>query len=439
VIVIIADTLRKDYAKLLENELKRLGFISYDNAITPSPWTTPAHASIFTGLYPTIHGAHETKNRKIYGVRLKKNEDTLPLRLMDLDYETFLLTANPFVTPQFGFTGFNYFHLTMPVFSILSNRDKKIRAKLTKKYSPKNKIELIKMLIHNRQYRLLTKIIFNFPFRNISQIINNWPIDKGANNTIRILKKLTLRASSKTPKFIFINLMETHEPYSRNEENPGTALIENLKTNKLDRRYVHIWRKKYPKEAKYVSKKILEIIKLLKDRKIFDSSLIIVTSDHGQLLGEHGRINHGIFLYEELLRIPLFIKYPEITKINIIQEKAKYISLVKLKDFIINLIQNKLENDSILYSNTVFAESHGIHENLAGKIRTDKEKEKLEKFEKWKIAVYNSDFKGIFNINEWKFEKIFTYNPNKEINEDIIKRLKREIIRYLKNITTVKF
>jgi len=89
VVVIIVDTLRKDYAKPLENELKCLGFISYDNAITPSPWTTPAHASIFTGLYPTIHGAHETKNRKLYRVRLKKNEDTLPLRLIDLGYETF--------------------------------------------------------------------------------------------------------------------------------------------------------------------------------------------------------------------------------------------------------------------------------------------------------------------------------------------------------------
>jgi len=48
--------------------------------------------------------------------------------------------------------------------------------------------------------------------------------------------------------------------------------------------------------------------------------------------------------------------------------------LVKLKEFIINLVKNNLENDNILYSNTVFAESHGIHTDLTGKIYTEKEK-----------------------------------------------------------------
>ena len=51
VIFIVVDTLRKDYAKPLEKELKELGFISYENTIAPAPWTIPSHASIFTGLY----------------------------------------------------------------------------------------------------------------------------------------------------------------------------------------------------------------------------------------------------------------------------------------------------------------------------------------------------------------------------------------------------
>ena len=50
VIVVVIDALRKDYAKLLEEKLRRLGFISYDNVIAPSPWTTPSHASLLTGL-----------------------------------------------------------------------------------------------------------------------------------------------------------------------------------------------------------------------------------------------------------------------------------------------------------------------------------------------------------------------------------------------------
>jgi len=52
VILIVIDTLRKDYAKHLEVELEKLGFLSYEKAVAPASWTAPSHASIFTGLYP---------------------------------------------------------------------------------------------------------------------------------------------------------------------------------------------------------------------------------------------------------------------------------------------------------------------------------------------------------------------------------------------------
>jgi len=195
-------------------------------------------------------------------------------------------------------------------------------------------------------------------------------------------------------------------------------------------------RENYPREVKYVTRKIVEIIKILKEGNLFDDSLIIVTSDHGQLLGEHGRINHGIFLYDELLRIPLLIKYPVNPVIEITWNKTKYVSLVKLKEFIINLVKNNLENDNILYSNTVFAESHGIHTDLAGKIYTEKEKKKLESFEKWRIAIYNEEFKGIFNVKDWKIERTTIYGSNKEIEEDVIERLKKEAMRFLNTVIT---
>lgn len=52
VIFIVLDTLRKDYGRIVENSLSQMGFIKYENAITPAPWTLPAHASMFSGLYP---------------------------------------------------------------------------------------------------------------------------------------------------------------------------------------------------------------------------------------------------------------------------------------------------------------------------------------------------------------------------------------------------
>lgn len=59
IIIVVVDTLRKDYAKTLEDNLKRVGFVSYENVIAPAPWTIPTHASIFTGLYPFYHRTHE--------------------------------------------------------------------------------------------------------------------------------------------------------------------------------------------------------------------------------------------------------------------------------------------------------------------------------------------------------------------------------------------
>jgi len=67
----------------------------------------------------------------------------------------------------------------------------------------------------------------------------------------------------------------------------------------------------YQREVDYVTKKILEMLEMLKNKNLFDNSLIVVTSDHGQLLGEHNKISHGIFLYDELLKVPLLIKYPK--------------------------------------------------------------------------------------------------------------------------------
>src|SRR5262249_29342817 len=48
----------------------------------------------------------------------------------------------------------------------------------------------------------------------------------------------------------------------------------------------------------------------LKEWGLFDRSLIVLLSDHGEALGEHGEDEHGILLYREVLRVPLLIKLP---------------------------------------------------------------------------------------------------------------------------------
>ena len=51
-------------------------------------------------------------------------------------------------------------------------------------------------------------------------------------------------------------------------------------------------------------------VAFLKERGLYDPSLIVFLSDHGEGLGEHGESEHGMFLYRETLQVPLLVKLP---------------------------------------------------------------------------------------------------------------------------------
>jgi membrane-anchored protein YejM (alkaline phosphatase superfamily) len=428
IIMIVIDSLRKDYSNYLEKKLKKMKFISYQNVITPAPWTIPSHASIFTGYYPLFHGAHETKKKKSIHVRLKKIEDILSLQLSRLRYETYLLSANPFIRPLFGFVGFDYFYDA--TFTLLSGKEKTCIEKLKLN---KNRLEIIKTLIFNNQYKLLVKVgLSHFIQKYIFDKIKNKFKDKGTERLIKNLKKALRNNSRDLAKFIFINLMDVHQPYF-----PGMCgslsfsanFKFRLKKVILNDKCLTKVRKAYINEVKNVTERIIKIFDLLSKKNLFDNSLIIVTSDHGQLLGDHGRVNHGTFLDDELLRVPMLIKYPEKSQkiINKASNK-KYISLTRLKHFIIDGIRNNCFNDALLYTDVCYAESYGLP--IWVNVESEKEKRILNEFEKYRIAIYYEDFKGIFNVTDWKFESIESYKQV-PINEKVKKKLKTKLINFL--------
>jgi Arylsulfatase A and related enzymes len=63
IVILIIDTLREDYSSGLE-ALRELGFVKYENAIAPAPWTLPSHASLITGMYPSQHEIHESRGAR---------------------------------------------------------------------------------------------------------------------------------------------------------------------------------------------------------------------------------------------------------------------------------------------------------------------------------------------------------------------------------------
>jgi len=137
--------------------------------------------------------------------------------------------------------------------------------------------------------------------------------------------------AKRRPFFLFLNYFEPHLPYNppRPERDrflrPGhdPAAVERL------RRYKHpeemrqivglgglasadfaILSDLYDGEIAYVDRRVGEIADILKARGLLDGTVVAVASDHGEMLGEHGLVDHKIGLYEPVLRIPLVLRYP---------------------------------------------------------------------------------------------------------------------------------
>ncbi|MHC4572132.1 MAG: sulfatase-like hydrolase/transferase [Planctomycetota bacterium] len=84
----------------------------------------------------------------------------------------------------------------------------------------------------------------------------------------------------------------------------------------------------YAGEISYVDHCIGQVIKKLKGLGIYDSTLIIITSDHGEMLGEHGEDTHGYFIYQSSIKVPLIFKLPEKTKSKNVKELVSLIDIV---------------------------------------------------------------------------------------------------------------
>jgi arylsulfatase A-like enzyme/predicted Zn-dependent protease len=88
--------------------------------------------------------------------------------------------------------------------------------------------------------------------------------------------------------FLFLHLYEPHAPYS-----PPAAYAEYTA---------------YDGEIAYADEIVGRLIRYLKSHQLYDRSTIVLLSDHGEGLGDHGEQAHGLFLYDEAIHVPLIVK-----------------------------------------------------------------------------------------------------------------------------------
>jgi arylsulfatase A-like enzyme/Tfp pilus assembly protein PilF len=102
-----------------------------------------------------------------------------------------------------------------------------------------------------------------------------------------------LKKTPRQPFFLWLHLYDPHSPY-----HPPEPFLSKF----LDR--------PYDGEIAYADQQMGRLIDWLKQSRLYDGTLIIVVSDHGESLGDHGEKEHGFFLYNSTLRVPLIIKPP---------------------------------------------------------------------------------------------------------------------------------
>ena len=85
---------------------------------------------------------------------------------------------------------------------------------------------------------------------------------------------------------------------------------------------------RYAAEIGYTDHCIGRVVQTLKRLDLYDSTLIIITSDHGESLGEHGEDEHGYFIYQGVLKVPLIFKLPEAETSRTVAVPAGLIDIV---------------------------------------------------------------------------------------------------------------
>jgi choline-sulfatase len=96
------------------------------------------------------------------------------------------------------------------------------------------------------------------------------------------------------PFFTWIHFFDPHQPYRPSQADLALSVTP------------------YDAEIAGVDHQIERIVDTLRSRGVLDNTLLIVTADHGESLGEHGEMTHAIFVYDATLHVPLIIRYPRL-------------------------------------------------------------------------------------------------------------------------------
>ncbi|MBU0640711.1 MAG: sulfatase-like hydrolase/transferase [Planctomycetes bacterium] len=291
IVLISVDTLRPDhvgcygYERATSPNIDRLARegVLFENAISSTSWTLPAHAALFTGLADTVHGCTDTDQR------LAESRHTLAERFREVGYATVGFFAGPYLHPTFGLgQGFQEY---VDCTSYPQLTEQTISANAWGKQPEVN--------VMRASHRDITN-------PKVYEGVKRW-----------------LDGNQQRPFCMFIHLWDVHfdfvppPPYDEmfDPDYSGTVTGDNFFFDRSicatmpPRDLAHLIAL-YDGEIAWTDMHIGKILDDLDTLGLTQSTIVALVSDHGTEFFEHGSKAHRTTLYDEVIRIPMIIRYP---------------------------------------------------------------------------------------------------------------------------------
>jgi len=319
VVLLVLDTVRADGAGLGAPDPSAMPQLQafagqaavYPDAYSPSPWTLPSHASLFTGSWVWRHGCHERHRR------LGRELPTLASGLGAAGYATGAVSANAWVGPEFGLDrGFERFVRAWQ----LVDRGGDL-AGVRRAGRAGGRTDLGEALRQARAGGLAASAV-NTLHHLLWRRRGRLGGERAARRSVALAREL---ASRGRPVFLFVNLLDAHLPYWPPRRYRRSALAQaGRQARRLNQdpwafvggrvpmgeRELQLLRGLYAAELAHLDDVVGRLLEGLDQTLGLEDTVTVVAGDHGEHLGEHGLMDHQYSLGEALLRVPLAVRWP---------------------------------------------------------------------------------------------------------------------------------
>jgi len=287
----------------------------YDHAISVADMTLASHASMFTGQYPRRHGAHYQPSQPLG--QAMPDVPTLAELLSANGYASAGVVANyAYLHPLFGFQrGFQRYDYRAPV----------------QLFDP-NDTFYLRNAVRRAADLLLPMEQFDRLCRSAGEINSE------------VFPMLQELAQQKNPFFLFVNYMDTHAPRmppapfkdrfpGRDPRMTSQSYYATVKDVMRQKRHLSPHEREsmlalYDGSMAYLDDQVGQLILQLKKLGVYENTLIVITSDHGEAFGERDLMEHSVSVYQDQISVPLLIKFPQSHEGRRVEETVSHVDLL---------------------------------------------------------------------------------------------------------------